>query len=116
MTFGAFWGELQHKKDWLTFTMHTVKESTTGQITSTWHLLEMTKEKKAESHQNFRLTPQKQLQFLGQTARGRCRFIAELHCAAVSSWLLSLVQQEGAKKRKRKKKGRGRRSKTRVAQ
>lgn len=62
--------------------------------------------KRAESHQNFRLTPQKQMQFLGQTARGRCRFIAELHCAAVSSWLLSLVQQEGAKKRNKEKGGR----------
>lgn len=88
--------------------MHTVKESTTGQITSAWLLLEMTREKKAESHQNFRLTPQKQLQFLGQTGRGRCRFIAELHCAVVSSWLLSLVQQEGAKKKEKEEETRQR--------
>lgn len=45
------------------------------------------------------------LHFLVTAARGRSRFTAELHPAAVLSWLISLLQQAGAQRRKEEERG-----------
>lgn len=117
MTFGAFWGEPLHKTDQFTFTIHTVKESTTGQITPTWHLLEMTEQKK-QNHINIS----------GQLLKSSCSSWAKPlggDVALLQSYIVPLcrlgysllVQQEQKREIKKRKRGsRGRRSKTRVAQ